>query len=193
MSMLLATVLSACTSVPLSTIWKLRSFDPLEANPSLIRIAVITDQAVQLKDNAVTLSLGFESEFPDYNFHNISHATVEPNASVEQLNDLVTDSQRITLFYLDSDNAYTMQLAQSRIRIIKQNDIEGSGSFSLGVNTGCFNGPKPDKLFATVFAQFHPEQQYLKMISSIDLLKQTAPGQDLWVECPNTESVISTP
>lgn len=193
MAVSLISLLTACTSVPLSTIWKLRNFDPLEANPSFIRIAVITDQAVQLKDNAVSIELGFDSDFPEHNFHNISHATVETNASVEELNKLVADNQRITLFYLDTENAHTMRLAQNRIRIIKQNELEGEGSFSLSVHTGCFNGSKPDELLATVFARFNPERQYLKMISNIDLLKQSESDQNLWVECTKTEPLISTP
>ena len=85
-------LITACTSVPLSTMWKLRNFDPLQADPSQIRIAVITDKIVQLKDDAVTIELSFTSEFPEHTFKNISNATVKTNSSVQELDSKLSDN-----------------------------------------------------------------------------------------------------
>lgn len=174
--------------------WKLRNFDPLEADPSHIRIAVISDEIVQLTDDAVTLELSFESEFPEHNFKNRSKATVKANSVVDELNHLLKPKQRITLFYLDPDAAHLMRLSQNRIRIIKENEIKGRGSFSLSVDTGCFNGPKPNTLIANVYAQFSPDRGYIKMISNIDLLKQVEPLQEeFWYECGADDDSNTTP
>ena len=75
-----------------------------------------------------------------------------------------------------------MRLAQNRIRIIKQNNIKGAGSFGVGVNTGCFDGPKPKELKANIYAQFDPNKGYIKMISDFDLLNQINQGE-FWYEC----------
>ncbi len=186
-SLIAIALLTACTSVPLSTLWKLRNFDPLEANPSHIQIAVITDKLIQLKDESVSLELGFQSEDNRHTFNNISKATVRANSEVQELSQLVEANQRITLFYLQGEAAESMRLSQNRIKNIRQNDIEGSGHFSVSVNTGCFNGPKPEKLLATVYAKFSPEQDYIKMISKLDLLSQAKKAnQDFWVQCENS-------
>lgn len=162
--------------------WKLRNFDPLQADPSQIRIAVITDKIVQLKDDAVTMELSFTSELPEHTFKNTSNAIVKTNSSVQELDSKLSDNQRITLFYLDKETADQMRLAQNRIRIIKQNDIEGDGSFNLNVNTGCFEGPKPKELNANIYAQFDASDGYIKMISDLDLLSQIDEGE-LWHQC----------
>ena len=175
-------LITACTSVPLSTMWKLRNFDPLQADPSQIRIAVITDKIVQLKDDAVTMELSFTSEFPEHTFKNISNATVKTNSSVQELDSKLSDNERITLFYLDKETADQMRLAQNRIRISKQNEIKGDGSFSVNVNTGCFDGPKPKELKANIYAQFDSNKGYIKMISDLDLLSQIDQGE-FWYEC----------
>lgn len=175
-------LITACTSVPLSTMWKLRNFDPLQTDPSQMRIAVITDKIVQLKDDAVTIELSFASVLPQHTFKNISNAIVKTNSTVQELDSKLTDNQRITLFYLDKKTADEMRLAQNRIRIIRQNDIEGQGSFSVSVNTGCFEGPKPQALQADIYAQLDANNGYIKMISNIDLLNQIDESE-LWQEC----------
>jgi len=132
----------------------------------------------------VSLELSFRSEDDRHTFNNISKATVRANSEVQELNQHVEPNQRITLFYLQGEAAESMRLSQNRIKIIRQNDIEGNGRFSVNVNTGCFNGPKPKRLFATVYAKFNPEQDYIKMISKVDLLGQAEKtNQDFWVQC----------
>jgi len=183
-SLLLCLVfLTACTSVPISTMWKLRNFNPLEADPGAIRIAVISNKIVQLKDGSVSIELGFSA----------SKATVKTNSNIKQLRSSMTEDQRITLFYLDDEAAHTMRLAQNRIKVIRENDIQGDGSLGVTIDTGCFSAPKPEKLLATIYAKFAPDQAYIKMASNIDLLKQTEAEQnDFWFQCPSTSSPLAT-
>ncbi len=115
-TVLLLVLLGACTSVPLTTMWKLRNFDPLQADPSSIQIAVITDQIVQLEDDAVSLEISFRSDQSEYNFSSVSNATVKPNSLINELNKHVAQHQRISLFYLDDDAAHKMRLSQNRIQ-----------------------------------------------------------------------------
>jgi len=193
-SLLLCLVfLTACTSVPISTMWKLRNFNPLEADPGAIRIAVISNKIVQLKDGSVSIELGFSSEYSEHNFKSASKATVKTNSNIKQLRSSMTEDQRITLFYLDDEAAHTMRLAQNRIKVIRENDIQGDGSLGVTIDTGCFSAPKPEKLLATIYAKFAPDQAYIKMASNIDLLKQTEAEQnDFWFQCPPTSSPLAT-
>ncbi|MBL4672273.1 MAG: hypothetical protein JKX81_08415 [Arenicella sp.] len=193
LALLCLTFLCACTSVPLSTIWKLRNFDPLDANPNEIRIAVITDQIIQLEDESVSLQLGFSSADRNHDFSTMAKATVKANATVGQLQQYVEGEQRITLFYLADSAADAIRLAQNRLRIIKQNDIQGNGSLTINVHMGCFNGPKPDSIVANVYAQFSPNQGYVKMISNIDLLHQAnVSDSQFWQQCTEVNLATSS-
>ena len=94
-------LLGACSTVPLTTMWKLRNFDALTADPAVIHIAVITDQIVQLRDDAVSLSLGFTSKNSQHSFNTQIKATLKTKANIAQLNKYLSEKQHITLFYLD--------------------------------------------------------------------------------------------
>lgn len=181
---LLLCLLTACANTPISSMWKLRNFDPLQANPSSIRLAVITNQIVILEDNSTTLGLAFSSEHPEHSFADTFYATVKPNAKVPELEHDKGINENITLFYLDETTANRMRLLQNRIKIIKEQNIKGEGSLSVNINTACFNGPKPDELDATIYARFSSEQGYIKLSSGIDLLAEAEKNdENLWIEC----------
>ncbi len=188
-SLLIAVLLSSCVGMPISSMWKLQSFDPLAANPSTVRLAVITDKIVSLQDKSMTLSLGFYSEFPEHNFSSTFHATLQKNATVDELKKFKQTNQHITLFYLSDDAAYQMRIAQRRLREIKDQQIEGNSGLNVGINTGCFNAPKPDTLSASIFARFSEEQGYIKLGSGIDLLAEAQKsGENFWVECSDSQA-----
>ena len=80
-----------------------------------------------------------------------------------------------------------MRLSQNRIKIIQENKVEGEGHLGINIHAGCFHGPKPAQLLATVYAQFSPEQPYLKMFSNLNLLDQLESSeQGFWFECTNS-------
>lgn len=185
---LLASLLSACASTPISSLWKLRNFDPLEADPNDIRLAVITDKIISLNDNSTSLSLGFSSTLSEHSFSSTFYTTIEKDAKVPELEKFKNSQEHITLFYLNEETARKMRIAQNKLRSIKDRDIEGDGGLSVNIRTGCFNGPKPEQLDASIFALFNAEQGYIKLSHGIDLMEEATKGdKHFWVQCEHSK------
>ena len=177
--------LIGCAGIPISSMYKLRNLDPLETDPAQVGIAVITNKAVVLNNDSTSLTMGFKSDTPDHNFENTFLTNVVINPNIQVLQDDKNNDENITLFSLDYESAKAMRVTQNRIKSIRQLDIEGEGSLSINVNTGCFNARRPPTLLASIYMKFDAEQGYILMNKDVDLFEKSDHGeqQDFWVEC----------
>lgn len=189
---LLASIfLAGCSSIPLGTMLKMRNFDPLSAEPSSIRFAVITDKQVRLADGSTSMTLSFQSTQPDRSFTHTAVASIKEYASIESLPTQLQPHEKVTLFFLKKEDADALRLAQSKLRNIKALNVDGSGSLSISVTQGCLPAQllKSNEMLVTVFAQFDPSQGYVKMISEMNLLSQaSAETLKNWTDCKSLES-----
>lgn len=175
-------LLTACAGMPISSMLKMRNIEPLEMDPAQIKIAVITDSAVKLGADSTSLTLGFRADLTGVSFSSQSVASIVNQAKVPELEAEKLAGQDITLFYLDDQAAAKMRAAQDKIKVIRQQEIDGEGSMSVSVNSGCFNSKRPERLLASIFVQFSEAQGFIEMQSNVDLLER-AGDEDFWVEC----------
>lgn len=182
--LVLALSITACVSMPISSMWKLRNLDMLNTEPEDLRIAVITDKIMQLNDGSTSLTIAFSSKQAEHNFSYRLLTTIEQRANVASLASEISDNQTLTLFYLSDKEAEQLRLAQNRMRAVRDQDIDGNGSLSISVHTGCFTGPQPDALLTTIYAQFDLQQGFIKMQSNIDLMEMSEQAeQQFWLPC----------
>lgn len=177
-------LLSACASMPISSMWKLRNVDILTTNPQEIRIAIITNSLVQLADGSTSMAISFSSPSQEHNFSYRLKPIIKQNASSPELNSKIGRHEALTIFYLSQEDANSLKLAQSRILAIRDQNIEGDGSLSINIETGCFKQPPPKSLFANIFTQFDRKQGYVHMQRNLDLMQIREKGdQSLWQSC----------
>ncbi|MEM7359651.1 MAG: hypothetical protein AAF431_11185 [Pseudomonadota bacterium] len=183
--LLAISTLTACAGIPITSIWKLRNLNPLDTDPAEISIAVVTHQGVQLQDGSTSLSLGFSSEVTEHNFTDEYVASIRRNADPAEVQADVNEDEAVTVFFLNPKAAEAMRTSQNRIRAIRDQQIEGSGSLSVSVHSGCSIGPKPDQLTADIYVKFNSRDGYILLNQNLDLFAMAAradqPG--LWVEC----------
>lgn len=181
---LITLLITACASMPIASMWKLRNLDMLTVEPRDLRIAVITNKLVQLQDGSTSITLSFSSEQAEHNFAYHLVTTIDRNAMPLNLLDEVEDGEVITLFYLAKSEAEKLRLAQSRILAIREQSAEGAGSMSIDINTGCFSSPPPKALPTDIFAQFDRTQGPIEMQSNLDLMEETRQaGKSFWAVC----------
>ena len=132
-------LMTGCASTPLSTIWKMRNFDPLNADPSQIQFAVITHREVTLSDDSTSMTLSFDAQDAAHSFSHTAMASVTSNAMVPALMEQIKPHQKITSFHLEPQDAEALRLAQSKLRNIKNLDLEGTGSVSISITHGCLS------------------------------------------------------
>ena len=179
-------LLGACAGMPISSVLKMRDFNPLETNPGQIRIAIITDQAATLADDAASIGIEFRSDDGKHDFSSLSTATHQLNPDIQGLQDVRDKNENITVFYLDDANAQKMRTAQSKIKAIRQQDIKGEGSLSISVKTGCFAKALPSSLEADIYLQYDDDRGFILMNKSVDLLAvdESSENENLWTVCP---------
>lgn len=193
--LLLAILVSGCTSMPISSMYKLRNLEPQDIRPAEVGIAVITHKGIRLSDGSANLVIGYKSIDPEHTFSSKISASVAKNPSIEILQDNRRNFEDITLFYLKDDAAETLRIAQNRIQAIKQLDIEGGGSLSVSVNHACAEGERPKELTANIYVKFNNQIGYLLLASNVDL-NEAAKGADqadFWRECSMTPTIKPQP
>lgn len=178
---------TACVSMPLGSMWKLRNLDILNTDPKDLKIAVGTNPLVQLQDGSTSLSIAFNSDHAKHNFSYKLLATVKPNAEVGNLKNKISSDSALTLFYLAEKEAEKLKLAQNRIRSVRDLGVEGNGSLSIDIHTGCLSAPPPTSLPTDIYAQFDRQQGFIKMQSNLDLMQMAEKAQqEFWVQCETT-------
>ena len=100
--------------------WKLRDVSPLDADPGMFKIAVITNELIHLKDDSTSIGIGFIAEDVIHSFGTKVNASVEPNAREAQLEQYKKNGEHITLFNLNTKAAQQLRIAQARLRTIKK-------------------------------------------------------------------------
>jgi len=190
-TVLLICLLSACAGMPISSMYKLRNFEPMDIDPQAVSIAVITHEAVQLADGSASLVLSYSSEVAEHNFSSHIVANLSRNPNIDSLQAARDDFEDITLFYLDEEAAKTLQIAQNRIHAIKQLNVEGDGSMSVNISSGCMAGSRPDSLSADIYVKFNNKLGYILINENVDLFAEAlAAGQsEWWHECKNEKAV----
>ena len=62
MALITVIVLSACTSVPLTTLYKLHKIDPMEADPAQIKVAIRADDRIGIREGGAKIEVKFDAE-----------------------------------------------------------------------------------------------------------------------------------
>lgn len=163
-------LLMSCSSVPLITKLKLRNLDPVYSDPANLRLAMVVDKLLTFENISVTLTLGFDSGSEATSLLSTFQAKIDSH-TLEDIHSLPKKSNAaITLFYLDSQNAEAMRLAQGKIIAWKQSGIEGQGMLSVATRFGYIGAKLPESLKANIYIQLDRLDDFLLIQRDVDLL-----------------------
>ena len=131
-------VLGGCSSMPLSTMYKMAQMNPLEVEPEQLVVAVTSPQDIGVRNGDVVLSMKFRSDVPEMNFNyrfmvQVDKAYTVPPALKQQLN----ANDKITVLRLSDNDAKQMRDALAKIRAYRQDHDEGAGSMNLQLLSAC--------------------------------------------------------
>lgn len=175
--LLLTLTLASCSSVPISSMWKMSKIKPLEINPKTINIAVVTHKAVTFGKDAVQIQMAYKTEMTSTSivetfFGKVSHDISTLNtADRELLASYQAPDKRISIFSLDDETAQAMRVLQKRVLTLKNNGVKGSGSFSVGIKDVCLSDPNITTLTTNTLAKFNQKDGYILLTKDVDLLE----------------------
>ncbi|WP_417763735.1 hypothetical protein [Shewanella sp.] len=130
--------LIGCSSMPLSTMYKMAKMNPLEVAPEQLVVAVTSPQDIGVRSGDVVLSMTFRSDVPEMNLNYRFFVQVDkqypvPPALKQQLN----ANDKITVLRLSDSDAKQMREALAKIRAYRQEHDEGAGSMNLELVSAC--------------------------------------------------------
>ncbi|WJG09623.1 hypothetical protein [Aliiglaciecola sp. LCG003] len=113
---LMSVLISACTSVPIYSMYKLAKLDPLTANPEHIRIAIRTHEGVVINKGDVKMELGYQADDDSLIIADIYLVEVSQNPVLSKaLFAGLQQNEKITLLNLSSDDAQQMRNVQKLV------------------------------------------------------------------------------
>ena len=174
---LMTLLITACSSMPMATMWKMSKLNPLEMDASGVSIAVVTHKAVRFAKDSVRIEMSYKTASPSTSQNKKFTAQMNDDAlrlsgnDKSLLSSFKSSEEEINTFSLSKKNAKDMGALQRKMRTYKKNKVKGSGSFSVAVDNVCLNDPDIDSVVADIFVKFDKNEDYVLLIRGVDLLK----------------------
>lgn len=185
---LTAIFLSACTSVPLTTLYKLHKIDPMEADPAQIKVAIRADERIGIREGGAKIEVKFEAEDGSLNIDETYLVEIIGNPELRA--ELFTDKnpgESVTVLGLTQSDIQRMREVQSSVAAISKDDPEGSGSLGVFLDGVCLHSKMPEgAVLIDIFLQTSNQDGFFVLSRNLDLRKQSMrDGSDLddWPGC----------
>ena len=158
----------ACTSVPISSMYSLSKIDPLKADPEQIRVAIRTNEAVNVTRDGAHIAMSFKAE--DHDISEAFEFDVQLTTAPTNTPKLISGSlpgEQVTVMSLTSEDARTMRDFQQRLFKYEADGIKGQGSFTLGLGNLCLDKPLPQgDIPLTLFLKTETNEDYIVFIKT---------------------------
>lgn len=170
---LLLFILVGCGHVPVTTMYKLRNFDPLTIDPAAIKIAVSLPGSVQLTKDNFRIVLGGSSKMHEnsilesFSLVEIANYAGSRNAGLPPAPGLHYQIFAIARLDIERFNA-----TRTTVRQWRMSDKAGTtGTFNVDI-TGCIDGILfPGPLLAATWLKPGLDENFVRLTSNIDLRK----------------------
>lgn len=181
---LVGNLLVACSSMPLTSMWKLRQFDPLHIDPQGLQLVLILSDKIRVQQSKVKMSLGFtaadksESWQQDFDLKVVRNALV-PNTILREK----SAEQQHYAVSLQPGDLTRFRHTQQRLLQIEQQDIDGKGMFGLGVSDFCIEGELLHTQATTdIYVRLRTDEDYIVLFKGFNLMANQDELQNL--VCP---------
>ncbi|MDO3385881.1 hypothetical protein QWI17_08530 [Gilvimarinus sp. SDUM040013] len=174
-------VLSGCSSMPLSTMYKLRKFDPLTQDPKALQLAVVIPKSIDLTLAHVVMLMGFDAEDDQSDIHEQLKFTLQDyeRPPADLFYNLKHDERLIIVSFAPEEIERMRQL-QKEITIKKDSDIKGSGYVGFNINGFCLSDLADyDSLIASFFIKIDANEDYMLLIDKMNLADQELGAEEI--------------
>lgn len=174
-------LLTACTSMPLSTMIKMVKLSPLDMEPQHLVVAVKTPEGLSVRDGDVVIDFIFSTGNPDTSFNHRIPVTINDDYILpETLTKTLKADESITIMQLSEDDALTMYNGQQAVKAHRDSDEEGgAGSINLKLVSACRNEDfswSDTKL--NVYLKTNNEEDFFLFLRNMDITKLYDDGQN---------------
>jgi hypothetical protein len=183
--------LGACMSMPFKTMYKMSQFSPLEIEPHELSVAIRTNEAINIQNGAVQVSMNVKSE-------GLQTPTENPSADDSEFGPLdislkmnvlllpatkialapilldgIEDNERVTILSLSEEDANEMAETLALIRKYKAKGLKPSGGFGISTQAQCFGDFSAfEELEVDIFLQVDKKEGYMMFLEDVDIIEE---------------------
>ena len=168
-------LLSACTSVPLSTMWKLRSSSPLETPAQDLSVAIRSPKLIDLRSAKTALDFGYQwsGSASDKVVENFDLVLSPSNLLPESVGRDLESNEQVHILRLAKSDHTRFSQAQHKIKQLKKTHPDGKGWFSVGLSAFCLKSrTEPEELLVNIYLQTEKLGEYLHLIRNLNVSKE---------------------
>ena len=171
LSLLMALFLAGCTSMPLTTMYKLSRIDPMDADPAQIKVAVRADEAIGIGKGDAKIEFKFEAEDGSLNIDEIYLIEVVRNPVMHgELFAAKKPGESITVMGLTAGDARRMRQSQLAVAPYRDGDVKGSGSLRINLSGMCLHKEMPSgEVLLDIFLQTSEQDGFFVFARNLDM------------------------
>gem|GEM_PF-3322777 len=188
--MLLIIVLSivGCAGIPLSSVYKMMTANPLEFHPDAISIAIKRTNVIAMKTGDVEMTVSIDSDNPALSVSQQYFLVIDNTPRIPMMTQRLNNNEAFSILTLSPEDVIRMKNLQKVMRnhLINGGDNDDFG-FSVRVLSGCKNSDDiPDSVLVSLFLKLDSRSDFFPLYQGIDIAQaDLAPLENLenWTDC----------
>lgn len=169
------TLLMACSSIPITSWYKLYKLDPFAIDPQQFRLIIRAHEAIVIRKGGVKMEFGFKTEDNSLIIDDLYIIEIERNGSLpsDVLDDRASEEALTLMKLSESDIVQFTETQKLLLPYFEAGDDTGDSSFHLRINDICLSRPlPPGKSLLTVYLQSEVEDGFFVFLKNVDMRKK---------------------
>jgi hypothetical protein len=171
----IAILLSGCSGMPISTMVKLRGYDPMMADPAQVRIAIRADQRITIPDGGAVVALRFKTSDGELHIDDTYIVEIVRNPVLtEELIDGKRRGEAVTVLRLSDKDAEKMTRAQALLKSYIDSSQSGALTFGVDLRDLCVSSSLPaGDVLVDIFMQTTDDGGYFVFTKDLNPLESS--------------------
>lgn len=171
-------LVAGCGHIPVSTMYKLWSFDTATADPAGIRAAIRIPAALRPRDGGAKLTIttrgpgDTKPEVTSFVLKEVSNP-----AELRHLDRFQRAGYPITLYKLSEADAASLRQMQQQIRKARETSEKREGSLGVSIDACHAGGLPPGAILSSTYLRLDTETGFMPLLDDVDLRKEVGESQ----------------
>ena len=160
-----------CAGMPISSMYKMMTANPLEFHPDAISIAIKRSNAIQINTGDVKMNMSIQSYNPELSVSEEYFLVVDNTPQAPTLAKGVKSNEALTILTLSPEDVIRMMSLQKRMKNHLKNGGETDDfGFSVFVLKGCKNTKNiPSNVFVSLFLKLDARSNFFPLYEDFNI------------------------
>ncbi len=163
--------LTGCAGIPLSSVYKMMTANPLEFDPEAVSIAIKRSNAIQVQTGDVEMEVFINNDNPDLKILEKYFLVIDNTSKVPLVAESLKYNEYLTILTLSPEDVIKMKNLQHKMKTHLTNGGESDDfGFSIRVLKGCKNiAGIPENVFVSLFLKLDLRSEYFPLYQNFNI------------------------